>query len=230
MKYWLLGLPRSVLIPLETIVPEDVGGVAVRVNDAGPPPPSVGDPRGDPVVVHVEILQRVGAIRPAASMIIRPGDALPVVLEDVAIDLDIGRVDNFDSGAGRPVRKWLGRAVAACGVPPDRRVVAELVEDASALVVLDGVVLVQRMDVVNVGPQARTAIVMRVVPSDRQPIGEDEFRAARAPVGEEARIVVVRDFIVLDSGVVAGAYDAESAVVMDGGLVTRESSPVPTPA
>ena len=96
-------------------------------------------------------------------------------------DLDVPRRDHLDAGARRPVRPVPAGPISPDDVVADRRVVADLVEDAAPFVVFDAVVLVDGMNVVDVGPEARAPIVMREVVPNHQPDRPDPLRSAGTP-------------------------------------------------
>ena len=110
----------------------------------------------------------MGAVVAAAPILLDAHDAVLVLLDHVAVDLDVGRVRDQDAGAVGPRADPI-EAVPADGVVADRGLVADLVEDAGVGVVLPQVALLQRVDVVDVGPEARApVVVLVVVPFDRE--------------------------------------------------------------
>ena len=108
----------------------------------------------------------------------------------------------------------LRNPVALQRVVPDHRVVGDLVVDATPAVVADGVVLVDRLDVVDVGPETRSHIVVREVVPDDETDRVDELRAARLPVDLEAEGVVVGDLVSVDEHIDTLATDSDLPVVV----------------
>ena len=72
-------------------------------------------------------------------------------------------------------------SIANEGVVADYRVVADLMGYADVSVMYDEIVLIERVDVVDVGPHAGAVIVVRVVAAHDQTIGVCVLESAALP-------------------------------------------------
>ena len=62
---------------------------ALGVDDTASPATIIRDMRRHDIVVNVQVCQRVGAGVACAAMVVEARDALPVVLECVAVNVDV---------------------------------------------------------------------------------------------------------------------------------------------
>ena len=88
----------------------------------------------------------------------------------IAIDVDVPGVLDLNFIPPPPTARIPG-PIADEGVVADYRVIADLMADTDPGVMHDDIVLIERVDVVDVGPHACAVIVVRVVAAHDQVIG-----------------------------------------------------------
>ncbi len=147
----------------------------------------------------------------------------------VAVDLHIGRGRDDDLASTEEAGAVAGTRVlddiAANGGP-----VADLVQDPVALIVGDDVALVEDVYIVDVGPHARTVVVVDPVSADDEAAVLCPFRSSALPEAVVPRDVVPGDLVARDQGAVTVAAHAELAVVVDDVAAhSRAVTPQPDP-
>src|SRR5262249_29968584 len=144
--------------------------------------------------------------RARAPILLDERDAVRVLhrvdFDQVAVNLRIVRRGDLDAGGPEPAR--VGEAAVVLDrVVADRDVMADLMEDARAVVLGEEVVLVDRLIVVAVRPPTRAGVVVRVVAAKGESKRRDELRPPGIPAGVYTAATVVVDFVVRDEDVVA---------------------------
>lgn len=153
-----------------------------------------------------------------AVRILPGGDARPVVVEDVVIDVDLVRPrrDSWVTTRLAEIHRGNGEVVAAIGellardpgvlaegVPAHHEIVADLVDEGLSRVALDQVVLDQEVVVVRIRPQAWAMVVMNPVGPDIGPIDRPELHPSGAATTWNSLLpvvgVVAHDLVVLDN-------------------------------
>ena len=155
----------------------------------------------------------MGAVEAGAAVLLDAPDAIAVVGEDVAVDLDVGGGGNEDAGAPEPVAA--AEAVADDGVVANDGRIANLMEDARIDVVGDVVTLDEGIEVVDVGPEAGADVIVDEVIADDEAASPNELGAAGLPFPVEAGGIVEGDLVAVDEDVVADAGDTDLAVLLD---------------
>src|SRR5262245_43471423 len=80
----------------------------------------------------------------------------------------------------------------------------------------DDIVFIEGVDVINVGPKTKALIVVRVVATHDQAIGQGELAATTLPEDVDARPPAIPgDLVTLDNQVLTATTQAHLAVVMD---------------
>ena len=175
-----------------------------------------------PIMIHDGVVMdlvaggRVSTERARTSVLLNQDDTVTASghLDPVAIDLHVLGILDIDLGAPTPSAR-VTVPIPDERVVADDRVVTDLVADAIDRVMDDNIVLVERVDVVDVGPHARTIIVVRVVASHDQVICVSEFESARFPKRINARPEAVRcELVALNEDVIAVPAEPHLAIVM----------------
>ena len=122
-----------------------------------------------------------------------------VVAKGVAVDLGILRRVQKDPRSIYPSR--VSVPISLYKIVADDSVVADLMKDSRTEVIADRIVLDPTVDIIDVGPDPGTAIVVNVVSSDNKVGGPYELGAASLPVGVVIVGVVVRDLVSLNQDV-----------------------------
>ena len=123
----------------------------------------------------------------------------------IAIHIDVPGVLDLNLSPPQPA-PLVPVPIANEGVVADYRVVADLMGYADVSVMYDEIVLIERVDVVDVGPHAGAVIVVRVVAAHDKVISVCVLESAALPKHVDAGpVAVLCNLVALNEDVVAGA-------------------------
>src|SRR5260370_32718603 len=103
-------------------------------------------------------------------------------------------------------------------------------EDVAALIDLDKVFFIDKVMTLNIAPDVGAIVVIDMIATKRDPVTFRDLGSASLPGGIEAINVVRPNAVVFDADILAVAFDADLAVVMNVGVGHATAGPDANPS